>query len=342
MSEPLQALAALAAISLAGGVLFWPERGYFWRWRQLRKMSERILVEDALKHLYNCEYRRQTLTVESLAGALGVPSNRAAELLARLGALRLLKSAEGGLHLTAAGRDYALRILRVHRLWEYYLAEKTGLTEVDWHPAAEHREHELSPDEADRLDAQMGYPVYDPHGDPIPTSSGDIAPVRGQPLPTLPAGSAATVVHIEDEPAGVYAQLVEAGVQLGMRLEVMEISPEYIRFLADGDEHVLSLVVAASISAVPLPKEQGVKEPHETLAALRPREKGRVVHLSPACRGLERRRLLDLGIVPGTLVEAEMRSPGGDPTAYRVRGALIALRKEQAEQVHITRQMEAV
>jgi DtxR family Mn-dependent transcriptional regulator len=342
MAEPLQALLAIAAVSLAGGVLFWPERGYFWRWRYLRKMGERILLEDALKHLYNCEYRRQTLTVESLAGALGLTGNRAAELLARLGALRLLKSAEGGLHLTAAGRDYALRIIRVHRLWEYYLAEKTGLAEVDWHPAAEHREHELSPAETDRLAEQMGHPLYDPHGDPIPTSSGDIAPVRGQPLTTLPTGSVATVIHVEDEPAGVYAQLVEAGVQLGMRLEVMEISPEYIRFLADGEEHVLSLVVAASIYAVPLPQEQEMKGPYETLAALLPREKGRVVHLSPGCRGLERRRLLDLGIVPGTVVEAEMKSPSGDPTAYRIRGALIALRKEQAEQIQITRQMEAV
>ena len=50
---------------------------------------------------------------------------------------------------------------------------------------------------------------------------------------------------------------------------------------------------------------------------------------------------MDLGIVPGTVIEAEMKSPGGDPTAYRIRGAMIALRKEQANQIHIARQTEA-
>jgi len=53
-------------------------------------------------------------------------------------------------------------------------------------------------------------------------------------------------------------------------------------------------------------------------------------------RGAERRRLMDLGLVPGTVVVAEMRSPLGDPVAYRVRGASIALRREQAQHIHIT------
>jgi Fe2+ transport system protein FeoA len=53
-------------------------------------------------------------------------------------------------------------------------------------------------------------------------------------------------------------------------------------------------------------------------------------------RGAERRRLLDLGLVPGTVVVAEMRSPLGDPVAYRVRGASVALRREQARQIQIT------
>ncbi len=54
------------------------------------------------------------------------------------------------------------------------------------------------------------------------------------------------------------------------------------------------------------------------------------------CSGVERRRMMDLGILPGTRITAEFRSPLGDPVAYRVRGALIALRREQAEQILIT------
>ncbi len=64
-------------------------------------------------------------------------------------------------------------------------------------------------------------------------------------------------------------------------------------------------------------------------------ESAEVVALSPGLRGQERRRLLDLGLLPGTQVTAELRSPSGDPTAYRVRGAVIALREEQARLVRV-------
>jgi DtxR family Mn-dependent transcriptional regulator len=65
-----------------------------------------------------------------------------------------------------------------------------------------------------------------------------------------------------------------------------------------------------------------------------------VIRLAPACRGLQRRRLLDLGLVPGTDVTAEMVAAIGDPTAYRVRGTLVALRTEQARHVQIARTLK--
>ena len=58
-----------------------------------------------------------------------------------------------------------------------------------------------------------------------------------------------------------------------------------------------------------------------------------MVRISPACRGVQRRRLFDLGLIPGTVVRAEFCGPGGDPTAYDIRGATIALRRQQAEQI---------
>jgi DtxR family Mn-dependent transcriptional regulator len=338
---PLQALLIAALLLLAGGALFWPEHGYFWRFQQLRRMGGRILIEDALKHLYEYEYRRRTPTVESLSGALAISGNRAVELLARVEVLGLSKSAGGELQLTPKGRDHALHIIRVHRLWEHHLAEETGVAQANWHSEAENREHDLSPDEANLLSAQMGEPVYDPHGDPIPTAAGDIAPRHGQPFTALPTGELATIVHIEDEPGEVYAQLVNEGIHLGMQVEVTQVAPEHIRFLANGDEHVLAPVVAANIFVAPLPKEEEMEGPFETLTFLKPRESGQVIRISQACRGLERRRLMDLGVVPGTVIEAEMRSPSGDPTAYRIRGALIALRREQADQIYISRQLEA-
>ena len=80
---------------------------------------------------------------------------------------------------------------------------------------------------------------------------------------------------------------------------------------------------------------------HQRLSELDPGEQAKVVGVSRSCRGLERRRFMDLGILPGTIIEAELRSPSGDPTAYRVRGAVIALRREQSELIYIDRSQEA-
>lgn len=74
-------------------------------------------------------------------------------------------------------------------------------------------------------------------------------------------------------------------------------------------------------------------ESSRTLDTLAPRQRAVVTALT--CQGLERRRLMDLGIVPGTAIQVELVSPLGDPVAYLVRGSLIALRREQARQIHV-------
>ena len=74
-------------------------------------------------------------------------------------------------------------------------------------------------------------------------------------------------------------------------------------------------------------------EQKTSLAALREGERARVTELQ-AQNGM-RRRLLDLGLTPGTHVECELKSPSGDPAAYRIRGALIALRRRDAESINI-------
>ena len=84
----------------------------------------------------------------------------------------LVSTSEENLKLTNNGKSYALRVIRVHRLWEKYLADETSVEELEWHASAEEIEHLLTPEEADELAAQIGNPVFDPHGDPIPTSDG--------------------------------------------------------------------------------------------------------------------------------------------------------------------------
>lgn len=327
-------LAVLATVAVF--LLFWPGRGWMERWRSLLRLSDRVLSEDTLKHLYHCEYEQRVATVQSLSGALRRPVEKVAGLIQRIEAGELITSEGASLRLTPKGREYALRIIRAHRLWERYLSEETGLKESDWHKNAEQQEHRMSSSDANALAARMGNPPFDPHGDPIPTRQGQLPPRRGQPLTSLLVGERARIAHLEDEPEAVYAQLVAEGLHPLMVVQLTHVSAERICFWAENEEHVLAPIVAANVSVVSLPWEQPIEESLQTLAALKPGEKATVVGLSPNCRGLERRRLLDLGILPGTVVAAEMRSPVGDPTAFRIRGALIALRGEQASNIRIS------
>jgi DtxR family Mn-dependent transcriptional regulator len=290
-----------------------------------------------LGSLFDCEYKGRIANLQSLSGALSVSGNRAAELLGRLEEQVLVAHTETGYQLTPEGRRYALRVVRIHRLWERYLSDETGLDPAAWHDDAELREHTISSEEAELLSASMGHPRYDPHGDPIPTAGGEIVPPQGRPLTELPPGELAEIVHVEDEPPAVYAQLVAEGLHPGMRVRVNEVSARRIRFEADAQEHVLAPILAANLSVLPLPKEERMEGPFERLSGLDLGQQGTVVAISPVLRGPERRRMLDLGLIPGTVVTAEIRSPGGDPTGYRIRGAVIALRQEQADQIQIER-----
>jgi DtxR family Mn-dependent transcriptional regulator len=108
----------------------------------------------------------------------------------------------------------------------------------------------------------------------------------------------------------------------------------------DGDEQLLAPVVAGNVTVIreTAPAEEVVEA--DPLSGLEVGEAATVVGISRACQGPQRRRLLDLGLVPGTRVVAEMASPSGEPKAYRIRGALIALRSEQAGMVRVERTME--
>lgn len=344
MPDPRIALLIAGLLALAAAGLFWPERGLVARWQRARHSNERVLAEDALKHIHEAEMKGQAATLESLAGAMQIPRDQVAELLTRAEANGLVSSETGALRLTPDGRNAALHIIRAHRLWERYLADETGYDEAHWHGQAERIEHTLQPDETDALAASLGNPTHDPHGDPIPDASGQFVAHGGQPLTALALDLPAQIVHIEDEPEALYAQLVAEGLYPGMIVRLVEATPTRLRFWANGDEHLLAPILAANISVTPLPQTaaigQEAEQGHETLADLKLGEQGRVQALSPRCRGAERRRMMDLGILPGAVISAEMVSAGGDPTAYRIREALIALRKEQARLIQITRQME--
>ncbi len=336
MIDPLFALLIGIGVMVIAGLVFWPQSGLFWKLQKRQELTEKVLTEDTLKYIFKCERNQKTATVESLAGALSTSLAQASEILALTQARGLLKLSDNSFSLTDVGKRTATQIVRAHRMWERYLADSTGFEESDWHQQAERLEHKLSEEEVNRLAASLGHPTHDPHGDPIPTRRGELVSHGGIPLSDLALGTLSRIVHIEDEPDVIYAQIVAEDLHPNMVVEVDEITANRIRFWTADQEHVLAPIVAANISVVPLAEENHDQQIEGVpLDSLQPGQSGVVTGISSLSRGVERRRLFDLGIIQGTEIDVEMVNPGGDPTAYRIRGSVIALRNSQARLIRV-------
>lgn len=309
--------------------------GQGWRlWRRFRALRRHELVEDALKHLHTYEWQGNTATLESLRGALSLSAPAAVRLVVDMEREGLVRSASDGCRLTPEGERLALAIIRAHRLWERYLVDEARMPLARVHAEAERREHDRSPAALEALDAALGHPSTDPHGDPIPTAAGELQRPASQPLTAWPLNTPARIVHLEDEPAPLFAQIDAIGLRPGQLVQVLENNPQRL-ILSDGAAtHTLAPIVAANIFVM----ADGLERPANLrrLTALKPGQTAHVYALADSLQGFTRRRLLDLGLTPGASISADLPSMFGDPVAYRVRGTLIALRRDQAAQVLIS------
>ena len=325
----------LLGVCVSAIFVFWPRIGLLVLIRHWRELRRRERFEDGLKHILAWEQSKRDATPESLCGALGLTQSRALRLITDMEEGNLIHSAGGGIRLTFSGKRLALHVVRAHRLWESYLADDAGVPMARLHKAAEKAEHQLSDDRIDALDAHLGHPERDPHGDPIPRADGSFEKDNAVPLTDWPVSKIAWVTHIEDEPDVIFHQILAAGLRPGKGIRVLESTPEFI-FISDGvKEHHLAPVVAANIQVTAAPV--GLESPVglKNLSELVKGEVAEVVALDPMCRGFSRRRLLDLGFTPGTRVELSLENPFGDPRAFHLRGTVIALRKDQGDQVWV-------
>ena len=145
MNEPLMLLIIGILVTLIFVLLFYPNKGIISVWKKSRYANKKVLIEDALKYLYNCEYNGTNCSLNGIAGNLSISADDATDIISRLESMGLVSAKKDELDLTADGRSYALRIVRVHRLWEKYLADETSVKEDEWHQKAEELEHTLTP-----------------------------------------------------------------------------------------------------------------------------------------------------------------------------------------------------
>ena len=326
-------MALLPGLWIAVGILLLAAlAAYGWRW-QLRR--RRILSENALKQICSAKHEGRSVTPAELAGRLRLSPRAMLRLAQALESAGLVRSQAGMLELTETGERVGLHVLRGHRLWERYLAGDGQLALDRLHGAAERAEHRLSADNIDALADHLGHPRADPHGDVIPTAAGEFRPQPRTPLTDWPPDRLAVVVHVEDEPPQRLREAIDAGLLPGAVLRIVARDAKAIVCETATGQFSLAPAVAASIDVRPAAAGEDLGKTSPTLASLPLGEQAQVMALSDRCTGLARRRLLDLGFTAGAPVRAVLANLEDAAHAYEIRGTVIALRREQAEQVLI-------
>lgn len=205
-------------------------------------------TQDYLKGLWSLgEWDPAGVTITALAERLGVRTSTASDGVRKLAEQGFVEHAPyGAIALTPAGTAHALAMVRRHRLLETYLASELGYSWDEVHDEAETLEHAVSDAFIARIDAVLGHPTRDPHGDPIPPAAGAPTLPDAVPLAALPAGVSATVARISDASPERLRAFAAAGivpdavVTLGTNGELSVGHATYP--LAEGDAHALWVI----------------------------------------------------------------------------------------------------
>jgi DtxR family transcriptional regulator, Mn-dependent transcriptional regulator len=211
-----------------------------------------VAVQDYLKAIYALESEGQRVTTSALARRMGVSAPSTTAMTKRLADLGLVERlAYRGVALTGAGRRGALEVLRHHRLLERYLVDRLGLSLDEVHAEAELLEHALSEELEARIDAELGFPTHDPHGDPIPDRN--LRVVRGddRTLLDLEPGTRASISRVPDGDSALLRYLGELGIVPGSDLELVDHAPfgGPVTVRTERGEHAISRELADRIAA---------------------------------------------------------------------------------------------
>ncbi len=200
-------------------------------------------VENYLKALYAQQSgeTRGMVPMGKLASAMGVVPGTATSMVKALAESGLVAYApRGGVRLTARGEQLALHVMRRHRLIELFLVE---VLKLDWavvHDEADQLEHAVSDRVLDRLDAMLGHPTVDPHGDPIPSAKGQLHEPPRMNLVNCPVDSPQRIARVLDQDPQFLRFVESQGLRPGasVTVEQREQVAEVVRLRIAKREHV--------------------------------------------------------------------------------------------------------
>lgn len=184
-------------------------------------------TQNYLKAIWGLsEWSDAPVTPTLIAERTGLRLSSVSDAVRKLATQGLVDHAPyGAVTLTATGRTYALEMVRRHRLIETFLVSTLGYTWDQVHDEAEHLEHAVSDFMVDRIDELLDFPRRDPHGDPIPSKSGDLEMPDAQQLLTVGPGHRVVVERISDANPELLKYCESQGIMVGTALDIAEGAP---------------------------------------------------------------------------------------------------------------------
>lgn len=167
-----------------------------------------------------------TVSTNALADKLQTKAASVTDMMKKLSAKGLLNyTPYYGFSLSAEGKKIAVAVVRRHRLWEVFLADRLKFDWKEVHAIAEELEHVSSKKLIDKLDEYLGFPQSDPHGDPIPDSKGRMGGQLSVPLKELPLNQPAEIVQVTNQTDEMLEHLREKGLSIGTLIEIKKLYP---------------------------------------------------------------------------------------------------------------------
>ncbi len=179
--------------------------------------------ENYIKGIYALQQKSKRVNTNSLASLLETSAASITDMLKKLKSKKLLDYKKyHGFRLNEEGNREALKIIRRHRLWEYFLVSKLGMDWEKIHDIAEELEHVSSKELIDRLDQFLGNPTRDPHGDPIPNEFGIMPEVNQISLKDLQLKRSARISSVSDQSPELMEMLNNYGIRIGTPIKVLQ------------------------------------------------------------------------------------------------------------------------